>query len=375
MLSFRSTAFVTTAFMLVGATSCTVPSTPATHTSLTGTVWELQQIQFNDGKLLPANPPENYTVEFTDRGEVFVRADCNRALGSFTQTDGQIDITLGPTTLVACPEGSIGTDFLTALDNSSLYFFQNENLFIDLAADSGTMQFSAAPPLSLTGQVWQLRTIKFNNDTELVADPPTNYTVEFFEDGKVAVRADCNRGMSTFTTDSDRRLTINPIATTLAACPPGSMGEDFVAALNNSALYFFQNGDLFIDLKFDSGTMQLFAAPAPDLVGPVWKLQQIQYNDGKLLTANPPENYTVQFMGDGSVAVQADCNRGRGTFTTTDNRLAVSGLATTRAACPPGSISNEFVAALGDSNSYFFRDGELFIEIKYDSGSMRFSAD
>jgi len=40
-------------------------------------------------------------------------------------------------------------------------------------------------------------------------------------------------------------------------CPEGSLGNDFVQALNNSTLYFFQDGNLFIDLKFDSGTMAL----------------------------------------------------------------------------------------------------------------------
>ena len=46
---------------------------------LVGTVWELQQIQMNDGAQFVADPPQNYTVEFTDGGEVFILADRNRA--------------------------------------------------------------------------------------------------------------------------------------------------------------------------------------------------------------------------------------------------------------------------------------------------------
>jgi len=81
--------------------------------------------------------------------------------------------------------------------------------------------------------------------------------VEFAEGGEVFVQADCNRAIGQFTEGSDRRLGVEVGATTLAACPEGSLGNDFVQALNNSTLYFFQDGNLFIDLKFDSGTMAL----------------------------------------------------------------------------------------------------------------------
>ena len=114
----------------------------------------------------------------------------------------------------------------------------------------------------------------------------------------------------------------------------------------------------------------------PPLTGTVWELQQIQMNDGTLLSANPPQNYTAEFLADGSLVVRADCNRGRGEFTVTDERmLEVSPIATTRAACPDGSISNQFVQALGNSGSFFFQDGDLFVELAFDSGTMQFSAD
>ncbi|TVQ07315.1 MAG: META domain-containing protein [Leptolyngbya sp. DLM2.Bin27] len=140
----RSARVVATAVTaLVGAAACVAPSTSPEVPRLTGTVWELQQIQMSDDTLLTANPPQNYTAEFTDNGEVFVRADCNRAIGEFTESaDGQISVILGPTTLAACPEGSIGTQFLQAMNDANIYFFQDGNLFIDLAFGSGTMEFS-----------------------------------------------------------------------------------------------------------------------------------------------------------------------------------------------------------------------------------------
>jgi heat shock protein HslJ len=377
MFSSRSTAFLTASVVLLGSTACMVPIDLSEDTALSSTVWELQQIQLNDGTLLTPDAPQNYTVEFSEAGEVFVQADCNRAIGAFTLEDGMISITMGPTTLAACPDNSIGGEFLTNLNNANIVFFEGEDMFIDLALDSGTMQFSpaAAEESALTGRIWQLQDIQFNDGTLLTAEPPENYTVEFADDGTLAIQADCNRGSSSFTIDAaEQRLTIDPIATTMAACPEGSIANDFVSALNNSAIYFFQDGNLFIDIKYGSGTMRFAESTQPTLVGTVWKLQQIQFNDDTLLIADPPENYTVEFLADGQVAVQADCNRGSGSFTTTDNRLTIGELATTRAACPPGSISDDFLRALGNSAGYFFQDGSLFIDLGFDTGTMQFSA-
>ena len=261
MASSRSAAVITTAAaVLVGATACVTPSTGPGVPPLTDSVWELQQIQMSDGERLTAEPPQNYTVEFADDGQVFVRADCNRAIGQFEAAgDGRISVDLGPTTLAACPEGSIGPQFLQAIDNASFYFFQDQDLFIDLTADSGTMQFSSTPTPALVGTLWKLQQIQMNDDTLLVPDQPEHYTAEFLEDGTLLVRADCNRGRGQYSTTDDRGLEISPIATTLAACPEGSIGNEFVQALGNSAIYFFQDGNLFIDLAFDSGTMQFSA--------------------------------------------------------------------------------------------------------------------
>ncbi len=110
--------------------------------ALTNTVWQLEQIQYNDGKQLDATPGD-YTVEFMSDGQLSIRADCNQALGNFTEDGSSLSIDLGPTTLAACPPESIATDYLQALQSSGGYFFQDGDLFIDLQVDTGTMRFSA----------------------------------------------------------------------------------------------------------------------------------------------------------------------------------------------------------------------------------------
>ena len=44
-------------------------------------------------------------------------------------------------TLAACPEGSRSDAFLRYLGQSASYFFEDGNLYIDLAVDSGTLKF------------------------------------------------------------------------------------------------------------------------------------------------------------------------------------------------------------------------------------------
>lgn len=120
-------------------------STDVNTSGLAGTTWELQQIQLNDGQVFTADPPQSYTLEFAANGEVFVQADCNRAIGSFTEgQDNRLNITMGPTTLAACPPDSISNDYLRFINEANSFFFMDGQLFIELKFDSGTMQFAPA---------------------------------------------------------------------------------------------------------------------------------------------------------------------------------------------------------------------------------------
>jgi para-nitrobenzyl esterase len=86
-----------------------------------------------------------------------------------------------------------------------------------------------------------------------------------------------------------------------------------------------------------------------------------------------PSQYTLQLFPDGTAAAQVDCNRAAGTYTVSGNRLTLSFQVTTLAACPPGSLSDRYLQQLNAVNSFFFRDGQLFLEIMFDSGTMRFT--
>ncbi|WP_204139033.1 META domain-containing protein [Halomicronema sp. CCY15110] len=109
----------------------------------------------------------------------------------------------------------------------------------------------------LTGPLWMLEEIVYNNDTMTVPDDPELYSIQFFEDGTLGVRADCNVGNGIFDPESPDFITLQ--AFTLAACGPDSLDDEFRRGLEDAVNYFFVDGDLLMDLPFDTGTMRFMA--------------------------------------------------------------------------------------------------------------------
>jgi para-nitrobenzyl esterase len=86
-----------------------------------------------------------------------------------------------------------------------------------------------------------------------------------------------------------------------------------------------------------------------------------------------PERYTAQFGSEGRLALRADCNRGNGPYSiTSDRQIKIGPFALTRAMCPPSSLGDRFVTDISRANSFFLRDGELYIELPVDSGTLHF---
>jgi heat shock protein HslJ len=111
------------------------------------------------------------------------------------------------------------------------------------------------------------------------------------------------------------------------------------------------------------------------LIGPVWQWMQTLYNDDSKFVPENPANYTVQFQEDGTIIVKADCNQKGGTYLSPRGArsLSIDIIHSTMAACPEGSLEGEFEKGLVAGAGYFFRDGDVYIDLKYDSGTMRFS--
>jgi len=121
------------------------------------------------------------------------------------------------------------------------------------------------------------------------------------------------------------------------------------------------------------------AAPTPGvagghapLLGTTWALQRIRLANGSELIPSDPALYTLALGADGSVALRADCNRGAGRFELDGERLTFAPFATTRAACPPGSLEQPYLAQLGSALAYAFEGGRLVVTTAPEASRLEF---
>jgi|WetSurMetagenome_2_1015567.scaffolds.fasta_scaffold224950_2 heat shock protein HslJ len=112
---------------------------------LTGKTWQLtaitEQVPAFQG-VVPADQQANYTIAFKDGGSADIKADCNQVGATYTTgSSNAITITLGPSTLMACPEGSMDQQFLAGLSAATSYAVDGSQLKLTLK-DGGTLEFA-----------------------------------------------------------------------------------------------------------------------------------------------------------------------------------------------------------------------------------------
>jgi heat shock protein HslJ len=129
------------------------------------------------------------------------------------------------------------------------YYIIQKNRLTERRASS-----QPAAASSIVGRVWKWQHSRYNNDTESVPSNPDQYTFELLPDGNIGVRADCNRASGTYRIEN-QQITIEITLSTMAACPPDSLEQTFLKDLNAAAIYFNREETLYIDMKYDSGTM------------------------------------------------------------------------------------------------------------------------
>jgi len=136
--------------------------------------------------------------------------------------------------------------------------------FIEATNANNVPVIPASPSsTSLTGVTWQW--VSFTDPLEQITiDDPSRYTLTFDEaeggTGQAAIKADCNDVAATYTVDGSS-INIEMGPSTLAACPEDSLDQQYLTNLSNAAIFFFEEGDLFLDLWADGGTMRFAAAP------------------------------------------------------------------------------------------------------------------
>lgn len=111
---------------------------------------------------------------------------------------------------------------------------------------------------------------------------------------------------------------------------------------------------------------------APDAAtSKVWQWERT-VTPVETIVSPAPDRYTIELATNGRMLVRADCNRGTGSYQIGEGKLAFGPIATTRMACPPGSLDGRFLRDLQRANSFFVEGGKLFIELPMDSGTLHF---
>jgi len=335
------------------------PAPSGTGQQLAGNVWKWTTTQMNDGSSRTPRDPNKYLIEFLADGRVAVQADCNRVSGTYTVNGNRLAITLGPSTLVACPPGSLGDEFVKQLGNIRSYFFKGENLILEIKMDSGSMIFAPSAPAGLPGTSWEV--ISYNNGKQAVVSllTGTDISLNFGTDRQVSGNAGCNTYSGGYQA-SGNALKVGPLVSTQKACatPAGVMEQEqqYLAALQNSATFEIAGDTLTI--RDASGAMQVVAkASTPaGLPGTSWKVTM--YNNGKQAVVGliAYSNVTLDFSAQGQVSGNSGCNTYSGAYKTNGDQLKVGQLASTRMFCdkPAGVMDQEqqYLAALQNAATY-----------------------
>jgi para-nitrobenzyl esterase len=83
---------------------------------------------------------------------------------------------------------------------------------------------------------------------------------------------------------------------------------------------------------------------SPALEGTSWQLVAFQGGDDTTLTPDERAKYTIEFGSRGQLTARLDCNRGRGTWTSSGpSQIQFGPLILMRAACPAGSLHDQIV--------------------------------
>ena len=142
-----------------------------------------------------------------------------------------------------------------------------------------------------------------------IADP-SRYTVQFLPDGRLLARLDCNHGRGGYTA-AEGVLALTPLAVTTrdrARQTPRTRGF----RRSWSARRRMRSTPMGCSsCMATTGSLHL----RPTLTGVRWAWQTFQGGDGTIVRPDDPSQYTVEFLPDGTLAIQADCHHATGTYT------------------------------------------------------------
>jgi heat shock protein HslJ len=243
--------------LLLAVPALQATPTPASADTIPPLIWELTELTAANGQPASIAEPARYTVQFLPDGKIAVGADCNSVAGTYVIDHGSLRITLTATTLALCPPDSQAEPFLGLLEQATSFDYDADgNLLIH--AGQGALRFRP----SLLGVTWEWQDFRSSDNSIVAPKNPSRYTITFLPEGKLAIRADCNRALGTYVIDG-ARIDIQVGGVTRVMCPPGSLMNDYLHDLDAVSSHVFRDGNLYLALPIDAGIMAFAARYEP----------------------------------------------------------------------------------------------------------------
>ncbi len=230
-----------------------------------GTTWQwvgVTQAQ-PTGQPVISNP-ENYLLLLNKDFTYALKADCNTGLGQYTASGSSLTIKPAPFTPTDCGPQSLYQQYVQLLKDVASYTTEGDQLVLILKNDGGRMTFARSAATlgaggtqntQIVGVPWQWTDMQGRPAGSPVLLPePGKYTLTLKQDGTFEAKADCNNTSGSYTIEGNN-LTLVPGPSTMAACGPASLSQQYVTLLSTVATYTATGGRLLLTLKADAGTM------------------------------------------------------------------------------------------------------------------------
>jgi heat shock protein HslJ len=338
--------------------------------SLTGRTWQLASITGQTPAyqgVIPAAEQPLHTIAFATDGTFAARADCNALAGTYTleRSDG-MTITPGPSTLVACPDGSYGSLFAHALETVTTWAITGADLTLT-TSDGGTGTFVDSANAPVVPTATASTPPSQSPSASPSADPTPSATPS-------ATASPTASPSPTPTAEPTATLTASP-APPASAAPTAAPTAVPTAAPTATPAPTAAPTEEPTPAPTRTPTPAPTATPSPggDLVGTSWQLASFTTRDpvaGADVPADQRAKYAVSFAAGGTFSATADCNVVTGTWTaTTAGGLSIVPGPSTIVACGDGSYGDLYVLALSNSASYAIANDGLTITLK-DGGTL-----
>jgi heat shock protein HslJ len=154
-----------------------------------------------------------------------------------------------PTDALCCPSKTEAVTFVIKPDGANFLLVPESKM------QSGLVE-NQANATKLENTVWRWQSSE-SATGKMTVEKPENYQLEFMTDGKIRVKADCNNGGGSYTTE-DNNISFVRIFTTKKFCGEKSLDASFLRGLESARSFRVEGNNLSIGGEGENGTMKFF---------------------------------------------------------------------------------------------------------------------